>query len=92
LHAWIPTSRRARVRSSHPKSAALLAFAKAVVDGHGTVSAGDFEAARAAGLTDAELGDVVGHVAVNILQNYFNKAFEVDIDFPSASPIERAAA
>jgi len=46
------------------------------------------DAARAAGLSDSEIAEVVGNVALNVLTNYFNKAADVDIDFP----LVRAAA
>ena len=49
-------------------------------------------AAREAGLTDAELSDIVGHVALNVLTNYFNKAFDVEVDFPVVEPQQYAAA
>jgi alkylhydroperoxidase family enzyme len=61
-----------------------------VVQGKGRISEEVIDAARAAGLSDAELGDIVGHVAVNVLTNYFNNAFEVDIDFPVVKPHQPA--
>jgi uncharacterized peroxidase-related enzyme len=79
-------------QSSDRNATAILAFAEAVVRTRGGVSDNDIQAARDAGLTDAELGDVVGHVALNILTNYFNKAFDVDIDFPVIEPHEHVAA
>jgi uncharacterized peroxidase-related enzyme len=82
--------RARRFDSSDAKSAAILAFASAVVDTKGAVSDSDVRAARAAGLSDAELGDIVGHVAINVLTNYFNKAFEVDVDFPVVEPKREA--
>jgi alkylhydroperoxidase family enzyme len=57
----------------------------------GGVSDDHVRAAREAGLGDAELSDIVGHVAVNVLTNYFNRAFEVEIDFPVVDPSLRAA-
>jgi uncharacterized peroxidase-related enzyme len=85
--------RRARhFESADPKSAAILAFAQAVVSTRGGVSDRDIEAAREAGLTDAELSDIVGHVAVNVLTNYFNKAFDVEVDFAVVEPHGHAAA
>jgi AhpD family alkylhydroperoxidase len=77
--------------SSNAKSAAILAFAKAVVETDGGVSDSEVEAARAAGLGDAELSDIVAHVAVNVLTNYFNRAFEVDVDFPVVEPEREAS-
>jgi uncharacterized peroxidase-related enzyme len=78
--------------SDDPKAAAILSFAEAVLRTTGGVSDEDVEAARAAGLTDAELGDIVGHVALNVLTNLFNRAFEVDVDFPVVEPRQHAAA
>ena len=79
-------------QSSDRNAAAILGFAEAVVRTHGGVSDNDIQAARDAGLSDAELGDVVGHVALNVLTNYFNRAFDVDIDFPVVEPHEHVAA
>jgi uncharacterized peroxidase-related enzyme len=78
--------------SANPKSAAILAFAGAVLTATGDVSDEDIAAARAAGLSDAELGDIVGHVAVNVLTNLFNRTFAVDVDFPVVEPGERRIA
>jgi uncharacterized peroxidase-related enzyme len=83
--------RARRFASSNPKAAALLAFAEAVVRTKGGVDEADIAAARDAGLSDAELGDVVGHVAVNVLTNYFNRAFQVEVDFPVVEPSLQAA-
>ena len=73
-------------QSADPKAAAVLAFAQAVVVTRGDVDDQTFEAARQAGLDDAELAEIVGHVAVNVLTNYFNKTFAVELDFPAVDP------
>jgi uncharacterized peroxidase-related enzyme len=65
-----------------PRIAALLTFAIAVNTTRGGVSAEDLDAVRAAGASDEEIAEVIGHVALNVLTNYFNKAAGVDIDFP----------
>jgi uncharacterized peroxidase-related enzyme len=74
--------RARRFRSSEPRSAAILAFAGAVMRNKGAVGDDDIEAAREAGLSDAQLEEIVGHVALSTLTNYFNNAFDTDIDFP----------
>ena len=74
--------RARRFESDDPKAAAILAFAEAVVRAKGAVGDDDVEAAREAGLSDAELSEIVGHVALNTLTNYFNNAFDTEIDFP----------
>ncbi|MCX5211178.1 carboxymuconolactone decarboxylase family protein [Kitasatospora sp. NBC_00240] len=38
--------------------------------------------ARRAGVTDAELTEIVAHIALNVLSNYFNHLAEPDLDFP----------
>jgi uncharacterized peroxidase-related enzyme len=84
---------RARTyRSNDDKAQAALRFAEAVLKGRGAVSAEEFDTARAAGLTDAELAEIVAHVALNDLTNFFNHAFEIDLDFPAVAPSLRAAA
>jgi alkylhydroperoxidase family enzyme len=54
------------------------------------VSDADFAELRAAGFTDAEVVEVIAHVALNLFTNYVNIAFDVPVDFP-AVPLQRAA-
>lgn len=67
------------------KTSALLAFATAVNDTRGSISTEDLAAVRAAGATDEEIAETIGHVGLNVLTNYFNKAAGVEIDFPAVS-------
>ena len=71
--------------SDDPKTAALLAFAVAVNTARGDVHADDLDVVRAAGADDEEIAEIIGHVALNVLTNYFNKAAGVDIDFPAVA-------
>ena len=86
-----------RYESADAKVDAALGFAEAVVATRGGVPAEALESARRAGLDDTELAEIVGHVALNVLTNYFNRAFAVDVDFPVVEPavadtdLERAA-
>jgi uncharacterized peroxidase-related enzyme len=70
-----------------PKAEALVVFACRVVDERGRVSDLDLANARAAGLDDAALAEVVANVALNLFTNYFNHVAETDIDFPKVEPI-----
>jgi uncharacterized peroxidase-related enzyme len=74
-----------RAASTDPKTAAILAFAAVVSDGRGTVTTEDLAAARAAGVSDEEIAETIGHVALNVLTNYFNKAAGIAIDFPAVA-------
>jgi uncharacterized peroxidase-related enzyme len=87
--AEILDSRRAR--STDSKSAAALQFSRLVIERHGAVSELDVEAARKGGLTDGEIAEVVALTALNIFTNYFNMAFQVDIDFPVVKALSATA-
>jgi len=73
---------RLRGAASDPKLNAILKFARAVIVERGFVSSAQIDEARAAGLTDGEIVETVGHVVVNIFTNYTNHVAETDIDFP----------
>ncbi|MDI2132844.1 carboxymuconolactone decarboxylase family protein [Yinghuangia seranimata] len=65
-----------------PHVDAILRLAREVVRTRGRVDDDALAAARAAGVTDAELAEVVAHVALNTLSNYFNHLAEPELDFP----------
>ena len=64
------------------KTDAILQFAKTLVNKKGLVEDADLNSVRATGVTEGEVGEIVGHVALNILTNYFNNTAKPDIDFP----------
>lgn len=78
--------------SADPRLAAILSFARAVVEKRGLVSDADFAAARQAGLSDADISEVVANVAHNLFTNYFNHVAETDIDFPVVRTGQQRAA
>jgi uncharacterized peroxidase-related enzyme len=69
-------------RAPSPKDAAALAFAAAVLGARGDVSDADLAQARAAGLGDGELVEIVAHVSLNVLTNYVNRLARTEVDFP----------
>lgn len=77
-----------RSTASDPKAEAALRFAVALVERRGAATNEDFARVRAAGFGDGEIAEIVAHVALNVLTNYFNTAAQVTVDFP---PVERAA-
>ncbi len=79
----IETMEAARMSTSKDaKTNALLKFAQILVEKRGLVNDADVSAVKAAGATEGEVGEVVGHVALNILTNYFNNTANTEIDFP----------
>lgn len=73
-----------RGHSTDPRADALLKFARTVVDARGAVADADVAAVREAGYGDAEIAEVVAHVALNVFTNYFNTVAGTVIDFPKA--------
>lgn len=67
--------------SDDRRRAALLALARATIDHRGRVG-GALEEARGAGLSDAEIVELVANVALTIFTNYLNELAGTDIDFP----------
>ena len=68
-------------RSNNAKADAAVRFAVTVTQQRGKVSEADLRAVQAAGYSDAEIIEIVGHVALNTLTNYVNEVFKTDIDF-----------
>lgn len=77
-------------RSSSPKHAAALGFARQVLANKGQVTDADFEAVRQAGFSEGEIAEILAHVALNVFTNYFNLAAQVEVDFPKIT-LRRAA-
>ncbi|WP_280301753.1 carboxymuconolactone decarboxylase family protein [Nocardia neocaledoniensis] len=65
-----------------PHTEAVLRFARAVLRTGGRVTDEQLAAARANGVGDGELAEAVGHVALNVLSNYFNHVARPELDFP----------
>jgi uncharacterized peroxidase-related enzyme len=68
--------------SSDPKAAAAVHFAASVATERGHISDADLSAVKAAGYTQAEIVEIVMHVALNTLTNYINEVAQTEIDFP----------
>jgi uncharacterized peroxidase-related enzyme len=68
--------------SNDPKADAAVRFAVSVTRNRGHVAASELDAVRAAGYSDAQVIEIVQHVALNTWTNYFNEVFQTEIDFP----------
>jgi len=68
--------------STDEKTQAALSLAQNLVEHRGDVSDEQLADARQAGLSDAEIAEVVGHVALSTLTNYFNQLARTEVDFP----------
>jgi uncharacterized peroxidase-related enzyme len=72
-----------RAEDPDPHTAAILSVSAAAVRTGGRVGDDLMAGARAAGVSDAELAEIVAHVALNTLSNYFNHLARPVLDFPA---------
>jgi uncharacterized peroxidase-related enzyme len=72
------------------KAESAVRFAAAVARERGHIGPNDLAAVRAAGYDDAQIIEMVQHVALNTWTNYVNEVAQTDIDFPVV-PARRAA-
>lgn len=80
--------------SSDVRAGAAVALAKALNESVGGITTAELDAARAAGLSDREIVEIIAVVVLNIFTNIINKASQVEIDFPKVAllaPQRRAA-
>jgi len=76
-------SRRGAVEDA--KATAAIVFSNRVLATRGSLDDADIIAVRTAGFNDGEIAEIIAHAALNIFTNYFNKAAQVEIDFPKVS-------
>jgi uncharacterized peroxidase-related enzyme len=68
--------------ASDSKLDAILKLARAINDTRGFATDADLAAARTAGITDAQILEVVAVVSLNVFTNYLNHVADPKIDFP----------
>ncbi|MGX9180868.1 carboxymuconolactone decarboxylase family protein [Mesorhizobium sp. BHbdii] len=71
--------------SNDPKAAAAVRFGAKVARDRGHIGDEDLSAVRLAGYDDAQIIEIVQHVALNIWTNYVNEVARTEIDFPLVS-------
>ena len=73
--------------SGDPKADAAVRFAAAVTTARGHVSDHDLQAVKLAGYDDAQVVEIVLHVALNTLTNYVNEVARTELDFPAVTAL-----
>jgi uncharacterized peroxidase-related enzyme len=68
--------------SNDVKADAAVKFAVRVTNSRGHITSDDFAAVKAGGYSDAQIIEIVQHVALNTWTNYINTVGETEIDFP----------
>ena len=73
--------------SLDPNADAAVRFAAKVARERGHVSDADVQAVRMAGYDDAQIVEIVQHVALTTWTNYINEVAKTEIDFPVAQAL-----
>ena len=68
--------------SNDPKADAAVRFAAKLVRERGQVGEADLSAVKLTGYSDAQVLEIILHVALNPFTNYVNEALKTEIDFP----------
>ncbi len=76
--------------STDPHADAAVRFAARVAQQRGHVGAQELAAVKAAGYSDAQVIEIVLHVALNTWTNYINEVAQTDIDFPVVELLKAA--
>ena len=76
--------------STDAKADAAVRFAVQVARARGHVGAAALQAVRDAGYSDAQVIEIVQHVALNTWTNYINEVAATVIDFPELAALESA--
>lgn len=71
--------------SQDAKAAIAVRLARSLVEHTGEITTAELLEARAAGLSDAEIVEIITHVGLNLLTNILGKASRVEIDFPKVA-------
>ncbi|HWJ17257.1 MAG TPA: peroxidase-related enzyme [Geobacterales bacterium] len=79
-------------QSADTKTQAALDFASAILSSRGHVSDAQLQHVRAAGFNDAQIVEIVAHLAMNTFTNYLNNIAKTVIDFPHVSTATAHAA
>lgn len=79
--------RAQRFQAEDPALAAPLGFAEQVVRTRGHPSDGALSEVRQAGYSDAEIMEMVAHVALTTYSNYLNETVQTEVDVPRVEPV-----
>ena len=78
--------------SNDVKADAAVRFAVKLTRGRGQASDADIGVLKESGYSNAEIVEIIAHVALNTFTNYVNEALKTEIDFPVVTVRTAAAA
>jgi uncharacterized peroxidase-related enzyme len=74
-----------RAKAVNTKTDAIMKLARGIIVERGEISDSELESARAAGLTDGEIVEIVANVVLNIFMNYLDHVARTVVDFPEVN-------
>ena len=77
-------------KSNDKKVQAALIFSSKMVSQRAHLSTFDIAEIKQAGFNDADIAELIAHVALNIFTNYTNVSLAVPIDFPQVELVQAA--
>jgi len=77
--------------SSDKKIDRALKFARAVIMTRGKVRDKDVENMKKAGYRDSDIIEIIAHISMNILTNFFAEVAQTPVGFPKVKPLSSAA-
>lgn len=76
--------------STDAKADVAVRFARAIAVNRGQVDTTLFNEVKAAGFDNAQIVEIIAHVALNTLTNYVNEVLETEVDFPVVDKLAAA--
>ncbi|WP_262691936.1 carboxymuconolactone decarboxylase family protein [Kordiimonas aestuarii] len=73
--------------STDAKADAAVRLAYDITINRGEIDPALMKVVQAAGYSDAEIVEIITHVALNTLTNYINKVLATEVDFPAATEL-----
>ena len=74
-------------QASDSKADALLRFVQRVLNSNGQIDDSDLDQFRAEGYSDGEVAEVIAHISLSVMTNFFNNVAKTEVDFPEVEPI-----
>ena len=71
-------------KSNDPRMNAALKFVREIVELRGKIADDSVEKLRVAGLSEAEIAELIANTALSLFTNYFNHIAATSVDFPTA--------
>lgn len=73
--------------ASDSKADALLQFVHRVLESNGQIDDSDLDQFLVEGYSEGEVAEVIAHISLSVLTNFFNNVAKTEIDFPKLEEV-----